>query len=146
MNIRCMAFDTDYDRIIALWKRVPEIGLDACDSRENLHSFLTRNPRQSFICEDDTGSCIGTVLCGDDGRRGYLYHVAVDPACRRQGIGEALLLRALQALREKGIAKCHLFVFADNAPARAFYSKIGWIKRNDICVFSMPLEGPVSCC
>ena len=42
---------------------------------------------------------VGAVLCGHDGRRGFVYHLAVAERCRGVGIGRAVMRRSLAALR-----------------------------------------------
>ena len=41
------------------------------------------------------------ILCGHDGRRGCLYHVCVDEAYRMRGIGKAMVVFAMEALKQK---------------------------------------------
>ncbi len=134
VNIQIMRIE-DYESITALWLSVPGVGLSAADSLENITRYLERNPGLSFIaCE--TGRLVGAVLCGHDGRRGYIHHLAVEPTYRRQGIGKALVARCLKALHAEGIDKCHLFVFAANQNAQAFWKEIGWSDRADLIVMS----------
>ncbi|MGH8017201.1 MAG: GNAT family N-acetyltransferase [Opitutaceae bacterium] len=59
--------------------------------------YLRRNPGLSFVAEVD-GQIVGYAMAGDDGRRGYLQHVAVDVAYRRRGIAQTLISRCLAAL------------------------------------------------
>lgn len=125
----------DYDEIYALWLRTPGMGLSEADSRENIEKFLTRNNSLSF-CASDNGRIIGTILCGHDARRGYIYHVTVAEEYRGKGIGHGLVEMSLQKLKEAGIGKCHLFVFADNELGNAFWNAKGWTKRDDIYVYS----------
>jgi len=126
----------DYDAAIDLWKRCPGVGLSSADEREAIAAFLEKNPGLSFASWE--GEVLaGTSLCGSDGRRGYLYHVAVDPAYRRRGIGSSLAKASLAALSATGIRKCHLFVLADNESGAAFWSAAGWASRGDIAVFSI---------
>jgi ribosomal protein S18 acetylase RimI-like enzyme len=130
------AFDIErYDDAIALWKRTPGMGLSSADERAALASFLDRNPGMSFVALVD-GVLVGTALCGTDGRRGYLYHVAVDPDYRHGGLGSTLAARALDALAAVGIHKCHLFVMADNSIGVSFWAATGWTRREDIVTFS----------
>lgn len=89
MKIREM-FITDYDAALALWHRCAGMGLSDADELVPLSHFLERNPGLNFIALDGE-SLVGTVLCGTDGRRGYLYHLAVDPLYRRRGIGRELV-------------------------------------------------------
>jgi N-acetylglutamate synthase len=125
----------DYDDALSLWKRTPGMGLSPADERKPLSAFLARNPGLSFAARAG-GELVGTVLCGTDGRRGFLYHLAVDPGYRRQGLGSALAARSLAALRAAGIDKCHLFVLAGNGAGTAFWEKAGWTLREDILTFS----------
>jgi len=67
----------DYDQLHALWLSTPGMGLnDLDDSREGIARFIARNPRTSFVAEQD-GRLIGAIMCGHDGRRGYIYHTCV---------------------------------------------------------------------
>jgi len=128
----------DYEKALALWCSMEGVGLSAADSRENIEQFLLRNPGLNFVaCEGD--NLVGAVLCGHDGRRAYVYHLAVAPSYRRQKVGCALVERCLGALRQYGIEKCHLFVFGNNAPAIAFWKHNGWAPRTDIMLMSQKL-------
>jgi ribosomal protein S18 acetylase RimI-like enzyme len=129
----------DYDQMIALWTNMPGIGLSDADSEENITRFLERNAGLSLVCETD-GRIVGTVLCGHDGRRGYIYHLAVDDALRKKGIGKKLIEQSLAGLQQAGIAKCHLFLFNDNEIAIAFYEKTGWKKRENLLIYSKELQ------
>ena len=80
-----------YDEVFTLWKQSEGVGLSSADSRENIHYFLEQNPGMSFVASAE-GRIIGTVLTGHDGRRGYIYHLAVHPDRRRQGLGRTLVV------------------------------------------------------
>ncbi len=134
MNIRPMTL-ADYDAVIALMDGMPGIVVRAADSPEAIGRYLARNPGLSLVAEADEG-LIGCVFCGHDGRRGTLYHVVVAPARRGQGVGRALVERALDGLSALGIYKTHLDVLADNEPAIAFWEANGWQRRGDIVRFS----------
>ncbi len=137
MLIREMTIN-DYDQVIGLWERTPGIGLSDADSKEHINQFLERNPGLSFVCETDQ-QIIGTVLCGHDGRRGYIYHLAVDHECRNRGVGKKLMIHSLDKLHQQGIAKCHLFLYSDNENAMRFYDNTGWKKRSDLLIYSKDL-------
>jgi N-acetylglutamate synthase len=136
-NVREMVV-SDYEKMVTLWKNTPGIGLSDADSKRNISQFLERNPGLSFVFEIEK-RIIGTVLCGHDGRRGYIYHLAVDREFRKQGIGKELIASCLEKLNRKRIAKCHLFLFSDNEDAMKFYSKIGWEKRSNLLIYSKNL-------
>ena len=128
MNINIIEMTAaDYGEVPALWREVEGLGLhvDECDSREGVARYLRLNPGTSFVARD-AGRLVGAVLCGSDGRRGYLHHLAVAPASRRMGVATALVRRCLDSLAAMRIAKCNLFVFADNDDAMAFWKGIGW--------------------
>lgn len=126
----------DYVAARDVWLNTPGLGLDeAADSEEGIRSFLERNPDLSFVAIE-RGALVGTVLCGHDGRRGFLYHLAVAQASRRRGIGKALTQAALDALSATGIRKCHLFVLNANTEGLAFWDLLGWSMREDIATFS----------
>ncbi len=137
VEFRELTFD-HYEAAIALWRVCEGIGLSRADSRESIAAYLERNIGMSF-CAVEEGRLIAAALCGHDGRRGYLHHVAVAATHRRQGIGAGLVARCLGALRARGINKCHLFVHADNAAAIAFWRRLGWIPRNDLVMMSCDL-------
>lgn len=125
----------DYEQMISLWRNTPGVGLSDADSSENMNRFLARNKGLCFAAVAD-GKLIGTALCGQDGRRGYIYHLAVHPFFRRQGIGKRLVAACLDGLNKAGIDKCHLFVFADNRQGMAFWETVGFLRRNDIQTYS----------
>lgn len=128
----------DYDNLYKFWKSTPGMGINAADEKENIAKFLQKNPGMSFICEDE-GKVIGTVLTGDDGRRGFIYHLAVAESHRKRGIGRKLLDKGLETLHEQGITKVHIFVFKDNECGKAFWNKSGFYKRDDIEIFSLDM-------
>lgn len=129
----------DYDAALALWRACEGIGLNESDSREAIGRFLERNPRLSLVAYDAQGLLAGAVLCGHDGRRGYLHHLAVAASQRRKGLGRALVERCLHRLKVAGIPKCTIFLYASNTEGRAFWLRQGWLTRDDLVVVQRPL-------
>lgn len=122
----------DYDQAYALWLSCKGMGINAHDdSRTGIERFLRRNGTTCFVAEEE-GTIIGTILAGHDGRRGYIYHMAVSPSCRRRGIGRALTEAALSALREEGVLKVGLLVYETNAAGNAFWEQMGFSRREDV--------------
>ena len=139
MNIRIMTVD-DYDAIYALWLSCKGMGLnDLDDSRGGIEQFLKRNPETCFVAENDSGQIIGAIMVGTDGRRGYIYHTAVSPDCRRQGIAKRLVDTVLEALRKLGINKAALVVFERNSDGNKFWESMGFTVRNDIVYRNLAL-------
>ncbi len=131
MTIRTMV-PTDYDGVYALWMSCKNMGFnDVDDSRAGIEKFLLRNPDTCLVAEEN-GEIIGVVLGGQDGRRGYIYHLAVAEAHRRRGVGSQLAERCLAAMKEAGITKTALLVFKRNEAGNAFWERQGFIPREDV--------------
>jgi putative acetyltransferase len=129
----------DFDAVIALWRRTEGVGLNESDTRLAITAFLRRNPRLSFVAEQG-GRIIGAVLCGHDGRRGYLHHLAVSKRHRRRGIGRRLVNACLAKLRKAGIQKCNIFIFANNAAGMKFWAHTGWSLRTELRLMQIRLD------
>jgi len=130
ITTRVMTVD-DYNSVYELWAGVPGMGLnDLDDSFDGFRRYIERNPDTCFIAEEG-GKIVGTILAGHDGRRGYLYHVAVLQQYRNRGIGKKLVDLALDSLRQKGISKVGLLVFSKNETGNAFWEKMGFYAKND---------------
>lgn len=131
MNIRKMNI-SDYDNVYSLWMSCKNMGFNNLDdSQEGIDKFLKRNPDTSFVSEED-GSLTGVILAGNDGRRGYIYHMSVSEKYRRQGVGTKLVNACLSALEQEGINKVALLVFKYNETGNAFWEKQGFSLREDI--------------
>ena len=131
MEIRKLSVD-DYDKVYELWMSCRNMGFNNIDdSREGIGKFLKRNPETSFAAVED-GRIIGVILAGNDGRRGYIYHMSVAEDHRRQGIGSQLVDKCLEALEKEGIAKVALLVFNRNEAGNAFWESQGFTERTDI--------------
>lgn len=139
-EIRSMTID-HYDQVLALWQMVDGVGLSSADKRESIDHYLRRNPGLSWLAWNET-LLVGAILCGHDGRRGYIHHLAVRPDHRRQGIGRQLVSHALSGLRQAGIEKCHLFVFRQNESAISFWRAQGFTGRSEISMMSIEMGDP----
>ena len=129
----------DFDAVIALWRRTGGVGLNESDTRRAITAYLRRNPKLSFVAEKD-GRIIGAVLCGHDGRRGYLHHLAVSKRHRGRGIGRRLVNACLAKLRKAGIQKCNIFIFASNAEGMKFWTRTGWSLRTELRLMQIRLD------
>lgn len=131
MTIRIMTI-YDYERVYALWLNTPNMGLNNIDdSKEGVAKYLARNPYTCLVAESEK-NIIGVILSGHDGRRGYIYHTAVDVSQQRRGIGTALVNAAMTALEREGINKVALVVFEKNKKGNIFWEKQGFITRNEL--------------
>lgn len=125
----------DYEDVLSLLRASLGVAIRGADSREATERYLARNPNLSFVARC-AKRLVGCVMCGHDGRRGYLQHLAVDPSYQRGGIGTELVGRCLRELKRLEIDKIHLDVFVANTPAYQFWTNRGWKRREDILRFS----------
>lgn len=139
MELRVMV-PRDYDKVYALWKSIKGFGIRKVDdSREGVEAFLKRNPTTSVVAEKD-GEIVGAILCGHDGRYGYMYHVCVKEEYRRQGIGKEMVVFCMRALKEEHINKIALIAFITNDAGNAFWHQIGWKSRADLNYYDFTLN------
>lgn len=115
----------DYDKAVALWSRLKGVEVAEGDSKEEIRAYLLRNPGLSRVAEEN-GTIVGAVLCGHDGRRGLIYHLAVAPAHHGKGIGKLLVQECVTRLRATGIVRALILVAGDNAGAHSFWLRTGW--------------------
>ena len=115
----------DYDGAIALWNDVEGVEICEGDSREEIAQYLKRNPGLSRVA-DANGKIVGVALCGHDGRRGWIYHLAVAQGFRREKVGQRLLDDCVRGLREAGLKRAIILVAGDNTAGHQFWLRNGW--------------------
>lgn len=130
----------DYDEVFALWSKIKGFAMRSIDdSYIGVERFLKRNPNTSVVAIEDD-KIVGAILCGHDGRRGCLYHVCVDSDYRLRGIGKAMVVKCMQALKEEQISKVSLIAFSENDIGNAFWHTIGWTERLDLNYYDFVLN------
>lgn len=128
--LRAFRFEQDYPRVIDLWNRCgPGVQVRKSDDPEEIRKKLQRDP-ELFIVAEHQGHVVGTVLGGFDGRRGMIYHLAVEPAFRAHGVGGKLMREVEARLASKGCLKAYLMVTNENEEIIPFYEKRGWSEMN----------------
>jgi len=129
---------TDYSQVISLWKNAgPGIHLRRSDEKEEITKKLLRDP-DLFLVVESGGRIIGTVMGGFDGRRGMVYHLAVEHAYRRLGIGKALMSELEKRMKLKGCIRTYLLVTHDNVDAIRFYESQDW-EQMDLRIYAKDL-------
>jgi ribosomal protein S18 acetylase RimI-like enzyme len=120
----------DYDEVYRLWEQTEGLSLEEGDSRGAIDIYLRRNRGLCFVACGDS-EIVGTALCGHEGRRGTLRHLAVKREYRGKGIGRALIHQCLSALAKEGIMRCNTFVLDENVEGRLFWEHMGWYVLED---------------
>ena len=132
----------DLSEAIELWGQTEGVGLNESDSPEVLAIFLDRNPGLSRVAREGK-KIVAAVLCGHDGRRGFLYHLAVRHEYRRQGLARTLVAQCLAGLAKDGIQKCNALVYTHNASAQRFWQQLGFSVRDDLGLWQRVVEAQI---
>ena len=117
--------DSDITDALSVWSAIEGLGLSESDDEESISFFLKRNPGFSAVATSE-GELVGTVLCGHNGRAGFLYHLAVAPSFRRCGIATRLIEFCFAKLGEARIPRCNVFVYTANESGNQFWLRRGW--------------------
>ena len=132
--LREFVFPADFAQVIELWQHAgPGIHLRKSDERAEIKKKVGRDPDLFLVVEID-GHIIGTVMGGFDGRRGMVYHLAVEQGYRHKGIGRLLMNELENRMAHKGCLRSYLLVTRDNAEAIQMYESTGW-ERMDLLVY-----------
>lgn len=116
---------SDYDAVVSLWRRSEGVEVAEGDDRKTFAAYVKRNPGLSTVAIRRR-RIVGAVLCGHDGRRGLIYHLAVAKTCRGLGIGRQLVAKGLDGLKAAGIRRVILLVAQENRPGRSFWRGLGF--------------------
>ena len=139
-TIKTMTID-DYQGLHDLCMTIHGFGIRSIDdSRTGVERFLKRNPTTSVVAVSEKGEIVGGILCGHDGRRGCLYHVCVREDYRRLGIGKAMVVYCMNALKKEEINKVSLIAFTVNDIGNAFWNCIGWSRREALNYYDFTLN------
>jgi ribosomal protein S18 acetylase RimI-like enzyme len=139
IRLREFHFPEDYPAARLLWENAgPGINLRRSDAPEEIQKKLLRDP-DLFLVAENNGKLVGTVIGGFDGRRGLIYHLAVEAAFRQHGIGSLLMDEVERRLKAKGCLKCYLLVTVDNEDAMHFYEMRKWERMDTIYTYTKEL-------
>ncbi len=136
--IRPFRFPEDYETVLMLWQNAGEgIGIGVSDQPEEIEKKVRYAP-DLFLLAESGSRIVGTVIGGYDGRRGMVYHLAVDAEFRGQGIGTLLMDEIEARLKAKGCRKAYLLVKQGNSAAQ-MYEKRGWSEMTGARLFGKNL-------
>ena len=113
----------DGDALRALWADVEFRGLG--DDDRSLARLARRNPGLVLVAAEGS-LVIGSALGAWDGRRGWIYHVAVARSHRRRGIATRLIDQVEAELRNLGCPKVNVIVRPESDGGAAFWKARGY--------------------
>ncbi len=116
----------DGEALRTLWNACGFRGLG--DDDLSLARLARRNPGLVLVAAD-AGHVVGSALGAWDGRRGWIYHLAVAESHRRRGIAARLVDQVESGLRDLGCQEVRVNVGDDNAGARGFWQSRGYETR-----------------
>lgn len=124
--------ESDFDQVVRVWK-------DAGNWRpwndpEHDIGFALRGPHSTLLVGCLADDVVATVMCGEDGHRGWVYYLAVRPDHQGRGYGRDIMAACEAWMAERGIWKCQLLVRQENADALGFYERIGYADTRTRCV------------
>ena len=107
---------------------------------EGLLETVEARAHATLIAESE-GERVGFVMLIDDLPdevtllpQGFIAYMAVEPSCRQQGVGSALLVAAEDEVRRRGLPYMALMVTDENVAARALYERAGYVtERRLMC-------------
>lgn len=107
-------------------------------SRVWFAAIVAHDPDLCFVAESPEGT-IGMVTATCFGESGWVGNLIVDPACRRRGLGEELMRRAIAALEERGIRTLRLDA---DPPGINIYRRLGFADEQLSRRFRLDSEPP----
>ena len=105
--------------ILSLWEATFDRVMSDLPTYDELVTFL--KAERVFFCKDTDDSITGAVLFKQEGKIGWIWHVAVRCDKRRMGIGKALMAKVYQKGLEAGVKVFRLW--AQSANEEAYYKE-----------------------
>jgi len=128
----------DYNVVFELWKEAGLV-IRPGDDMNGVRMKLLRDP-DLFLLARLEGEIVGCVIGGWDGRRGWVYHLAVKPSYQRQGIATALLSEVEKRLGEKGAKKINGQIYQSNTKSLKFFKARGYETHLDLVMVGKHLK------
>ncbi|PSR20331.1 MAG: GNAT family acetyltransferase [Sulfobacillus thermosulfidooxidans] len=119
----------DYRALCELWQAA-QLTFDIGDAEEDFAWALQHYGQHYFVMEEES-RIIGSVLAAFDGRRGWIYHLAVHPEFQRRGLGRRLMEHAEASLSHMGCLKINLLIEPHNLGVKQFYTRLGYSSANN---------------
>jgi ribosomal protein S18 acetylase RimI-like enzyme len=131
--------DKDEAAVVDLWQRANLMQNPLKDARKDI-AFCLDGGHGEILVLEDKGEIVATAMLGQDGHRGWVYYVAVDPDRQGQDLGRRIMREAEDRLKAAGVPKVHLMVRGSNTQAVGFYQRLGY-KVEPVTLLSHRLDG-----
>ena len=139
MDIRRAELE-DYDSIVSLWNRAglhyQPIGRD---SRANLEREID-DPSVDVLVAFSDGMMIGTVIGTNDGRKGWVNRLAIDPVHRGKGVAKALVGQVEECFKARSLKIYCCLINAGNEPSQYLFERIGYDRHPEIVYYSKKID------
>ncbi len=134
----------DHTAVVELWKKTG-LSLGLSDTKAEVRRMIEHNPGLCLVLEHlpSNGTIIGAVLGGFDGRRGWVHHLAIDPAFQGKGLGKKMMDELTKRFEARNVVKIKLEVLQNNKDVIAFYQRLGWDLRPELITMSLTLREDV---
>ena len=119
----------DFTAVISLWQDAG-LELNRSDSFEGIRRKLEHDPDLFLVIEEDH-QILGAIMAGFDGRRGWVYHMAVHPYGQGRGWGSMLLDELEKRFKAKGCEKINLLLEPSYTEVISFFERLEY-KHNDL--------------
>ena len=130
----------DYDEVFNLWKTIKGFAIRKIDDEKaGVVKFINKN-KTTCVVAIVGKEIIGSILCGNDGRQAYFYHVCVRKDMRKHGIASSMVLYLIKKLKKLNVNKISLVAFKNNNIGNKFWKTIGFSFRNDMNVYEKVLN------
>lgn len=127
----------DLDAVVSLW-RAAGVWRPWNDPARDI-ALATAGRHSTLLVGSSDNAIIATAMCGEDGHRGWVYYLAVDPGHQGRGLGREMMAACEGWLTARGVWKIQLLIRADNTDASAFYERLGYADTRTRC-FQKVLE------
>ncbi len=115
----------DFDELYSLWITAGLQLKPKERERKEMALMLKINPN-SCLELIDKNIIIGSVLGTFNGRRAWIYHIAIHPAYQNKGYGSVLLKKVERILRKKQATRIIVAINIANEKVIPFYQKQGY--------------------
>lgn len=129
--------------LACLFALEPDFAIDAERQTLGLSMLLDDCERSTAFVALEAGRVVGmctaqlVVSTAQGGYSALIEDVVVDKGCRGRGVGRALMDAARSWSQARAATRMQLLADRGNAPALAFYGRMGWSVSRMICLRTM---------